>query len=325
MPFLTLDGAHVRSSLSLFVVTMFGTLACQKSLPPTPDVPPPAVVPASAAMTEACAHDSSWMAPQAPFRIFGNTWHVGPRGLGVFLITAPTGHVLIDGGVPGGAPLIEANIRTLGINPRDIKWILVSHAHCDHAGDVARLASTTGADVIAGTGDVALLARGGKDDPQYGDRFPYPAVTVTRPVTDGEQLRLGELVLTAHVTPGHTQGNTTWTWKSCENSRCLDLVDVGSLSAPDYQLVGNAKHPDLIQDYEASFAKVAALPCDIALAPHPGMVDFWERIARRDKGEVGALTDPTLCRAYAEYAREGFRDALAKQRADAATQSPPRR
>jgi metallo-beta-lactamase class B len=282
-------------------------------------------VQANAVAANTCAHDSSWTAPQAPFRIYGNTWHVGPRGLGVFLITSPTGHVLIDGGVPGGAPLIEANIQTAGFDLRDIKWILVSHAHCDHAGDVAQLASRTGAQVIAGADDVPLLARGGKDDPQYGDRFPYPAVTVTRPVIDGEPLRLGDLVLTPHLTPGHTRGNTTWAWTSCENGRCLNVVDVGSLSAPDYQLVGNAKHPDLITDYQTSFAKVAALPCDIALAPHPGMVDFWERVAKRDQGQADALIDPTLCRGYAEYARDNFREALEKQRADSARQSPPRR
>lgn len=262
---------------------------------------------------DACAHDASWTEPQEPFRVYGNTWHVGPRGLGVFLITAPTGHVLIDGGVPGGAPLIEANLRVLDINPRDVKWILISHAHCDHAGDVAALAATTGAEVIAGAEDVALLAGGGMDDPQYADRFPFAAVTNARGVADGEVLQLGELTLTAHATPGHTRGNTTWAWTSCEDERCLQLVDVGSLSSPDYTLVNNPRHPTLIADYEASFAKVAALRCDLALAPHPGMVDFWGRMARRDQGEADALLDPTLCRSYTESARGNFRAELARQ------------
>ena len=106
---------------------------------------------------------------------------------------------------------------------------------------------------------------------------------VTRTVTDGERLRLGGLVLTAHATPGHTKGNTTWTWMSCEATRCLHLVLVGSLSTPDYGLIGNPTYPDIVQDFEYSFGMVGALPCDIALAPHPGMVDFWERVARRDQ------------------------------------------
>ncbi len=273
-----------------------------------------------------CVNDPSWTAPQKPFRIHGNTWHVGPRGLGVFLITAPTGHVLIDAGVPGNAPLIEANIRSLGINLRDIKWILNSHAHCDHAGGIAQLARRTGAQVIASAADTRSLARGGRDDPQYGDRFRFSPVRVTRTVTDGESLRLGGLVLTAHSTPGHTKGNTTWTWKSCEDTRCLHMVHVGSLSAPDYKLIGNPKYPDIVKDFEYSFGMVAALPCDIALAPHPGMVDFWERVARRNQGDADALVDPALCRAYAKDARESFEEELAKQRRDAtsAKQQRPR-
>ena len=162
------------------------------------------------------------------------------------------------------------------------------------------------------------------------ERFPGRAIFVfdrqvaAHPdcIPPAEQLRLGDLVLAAHLTPGHTRGNMTWAWVSCENGRCLNMVDVGSLSAPDYQLVGNAKHPDLIKDYQASFAKIAALPCDIALAPHPGMVDFWERIAKREQGAADALIDPTRCRAYAEYARENFAAALAQQQKDAVAAKP---
>jgi metallo-beta-lactamase class B len=264
------------------------------------------------------AENPLWSAPQKPFRIYGNTWYVGPRGLGVFLVTAPTGDVLIDGGVPGEAALIEANIRSLGIDLRDIKWILNSHAHSDHAGGIARLARDTGAQVIAGAGDAALLERGGHDDPQYGDRFPFPPVHVARAAADGERLHLGDLVLTAHSTPGHTQGNTTWTWMSCEGTRCLHLVDVGSLSAPGFRLVGKPNSPAIVGEFEHSFSVVAALPCDIPLAPHPGMVDFWTRVAERGQGHPDALVDPAGCRAYANGARESFEAQLAKQRAEAA-------
>lgn len=261
-----------------------------------------------------CVNDPSWVAPQKPFRIYGNTWHVGPRGLGVFLITSPAGHVLIDGGVPGRAGLIESNVRSLGFDLRDIKWILNSHAHCDHAGGLARLARDTGAQVIAGAGDAGLVARGGRDDPQYGNRFPFPPVRATRTVTGRETLKLGDLVLTAHPTPGHTKGNTTWAWKSCEGTRCLDVVLVGSLSAPGYKLAGNPKYADVVRDFGGSFALVAALPCDIALAPHPGMVDFWERVIEREQGNAEALINPALCAAYAGNARDGFAQELARQR-----------
>lgn len=271
---------------------------------------------------QACVNDPSWVQAQTPFRIHGNTWYVGPHGLGVFLITSAKGDVLIDGGVPEDAPMIEANIRRLGFDPHDVKWILNSHAHCDHAGGIAQLAHDTGAQVIAGAADAALLARGGRDDPQYGDRFPFPPVHVTRKVHDGERLQLGDIVLTAHATPGHTKGNTTWSWMSCEHKHCKTMVDVGSLSAPGYHLLRNPKYPDQIADYERSFAKVAALPCDIALAPHPGMVDFWKRVAERDAGHPDALVDNTLCRAYADDARKEFEKELQKQRVVAAPATP---
>ena len=279
---------------------------------------PPSARPAQTATDPSCSNDPSWTAPQAPFRIYGNTWYVGPHGLGVFLVTAPTGDVLIDAGVPGHASMIEANIRNLGIDLRDIKWILNSHAHCDHAGGMAQLAHATGAKVIASAADIPLLERGGHDDPEYGDRFTFPPVHVTRTVIDGERLRLGDLVLTAHLTPGHTKGNTTWTWTSCEGKRCLHMVDVGSLSAPGYKLIGNPKYPDIVKDFEYSFAMVAALPCDIPLAPHPGMVFLWERVAKLEQGDADALTDPSGCRAYAKHARESFEAELARQRAEAA-------
>ena len=279
---------------------------------------PTSAVQANAASHASCVNDPSWIAPQTPFRIYGNTWHVGPRGLGVFLVTARTGEVLIDGGVPSDAALIEANIRNLGIDLRNIKWILNSHAHCDHAGGISQLEHDTGAQVIASAADIPLLARGGHDDPEYGDRFLFPPVHVTHTVADGESLRLGDLALTAHLTPGHTKGNTTWTWTSCEGKRCLHMVDVGSLSAPDYKLIDNPKYPGIVKDYEYSFAMVAALPCNIALAPHPGMVNFWERVAKRNHGDADALIDPTLCRAYAKDARKSFVSQLAKQRAEAA-------
>lgn len=274
---------------------------------------PPLAKPGATKNHAPCVNDPSWIAPQKPFRIYGNTWSVGPEGLGVFLITSRTGHILIDGGVPGDAPQIEANVRSLGINLSDVKWILNSHEHCDHAGGISQLAKDTGAQVIASSASVLLLERGGRDDPQYGDSLPYTPVHVTRTVTDGETLRLGDLLLTAHLTPGHTKGNTTWTWQSCEGERCLNIVDVGSLSAPDYKLVDNPNSPDIVKDYESSFIRVAALPCDIALAPHPGMVDFWTRVDKRTQGDTNALIDPTLCRAYAKDARESFEKELTKQ------------
>jgi metallo-beta-lactamase class B len=130
-------------------------------------------------------------------------------------------------------------------------------------------------------------------------------------------------VLTAHATPGHTRGNTTWTWLSCEGTRCLHVVDVGSLSAPGFELVGNPRSPGIVKDFERSFGVVAALPCDIPVAPHPEMVDFWARVAKRQQGDANALVDPAGCRAYSNAARKSFEAELAKQRVEAASSKRP--
>lgn len=284
------------------------------SAAPSPAATAPAALRIPESERKAIAQYPSWTAPQKPFRIYGNTWYVGPRGLGVYLITSPSGHALIDGGVPGEAAMIESNIRKLGFKLHDIKWILNTHAHYDHAGGIARLVRDTGAEVIVGTADAAALARGGIDDPQYGDLYPFQPVYAARTVRDGERLQLGTLVLTAHATPGHTQGNTTWAWQSCRDGRCLQLVDVSSLSAPGYKLIDNRRYPRIVEDYEHSFAMVAALPCDIVLGPHPAAVHFWKRIAARKKGDADALVNADGCGTYARESRKSFEAQLAKQR-----------
>ncbi|HEU4700237.1 MAG TPA: subclass B3 metallo-beta-lactamase, partial [Gemmatimonadales bacterium] len=162
--------------------------------------------------------------------MFGNTWYVGTHGLGAVLVTSGRGHVLIDGGLPESAPLIAANIERLGFRLRDVKWIVNSHAHFDHAGGIAELVRRSGARVAASPASAAVLRRGasGPDDPQYGVLPPIAPVRVARELRDGDTVRVGALALAAHFTPGHTRGGTSWSWRSCEgegaSETCLDLV-----------------------------------------------------------------------------------------------------
>lgn len=260
---------------------------------------------------------AAWNAPQAPFRIYGNTWYVGVRGLTSILITSPSGDVLIDGDLPESAPIIEQHVRALGFRLTDIKLILNTHAHYDHAGGIAQLQRDTGAEVLASVKGAALMARGGRGDPQYGDAYSYAPPQRIRAVADGETLKLGPLAITARLTPGHTPGSTTWTWRSCEAGRCLDIVYADSLSTPDYKLVNNPAYPGIIADYRHSFATIAALPCDIVLSPHPGMVDFWERVEKRQSGNADALIDRNGCRDYAKAASAAFEAKLTAQEAAA--------
>jgi len=230
--------------------------------------------------------------PVAPFRIAGNIYYVGAEDVTSFLITTPKGHILIDGGYPEMAPRIERNIATLGFRLKDVRIILNSHAHSDHAGAIAELQRATGATVEAGAGDVPLLARGGHDDPQFGDSFLYPPVKVDRALHDGDRITLGDTTLVAHATAGHTAGCTTYTMMSGDKH----VVFFCSPSVPsEYRLT-----PDLIAAYRAQFATLKSLPCDIPLGSHGGFFGLKEKMKTRD------FVDPEGCRRFIERMEATF-------------------
>lgn len=219
-----------------------------------------------------CPNCAAWNAPQAPFRVYGNTWYVGPQGLSSILITSPAGDILIDGALPESAPQIAAHIRALGFRLRDIKLILNSHVHYDHAGGIAALQQWSGARVAASPWSAAVLRSGrpAADDPQHDILPPMAPVDNVEEIHDGQVLRVGALALTAHLTPGHTPGGTSWTWRACQEGRCLHVVYADSLtavSAPGYQF---RRHPDLLAGFQRSFAWLRSVPCDILLTPHLG-------------------------------------------------------
>lgn len=278
---------------------------------------------ALAAAGIAHAEEPAWSQPHQPFRIYGNTWYVGTQGLSAILITSPDGHVLIDGTLPRNATQIEANIRALGFKLRDIRVILNSHAHADHAGAIARLAKDSGAQVQASSSGARALMAGGNDpdDPQYGSAPLYPAVARVAVVNDGGRVHVGTISITAHYTPGHTPGSTSWTWQSCEGGRCLAMVYADSLTAlggKNYRFTDDGKHPHRVEDFRHSIARVAALPCDILLTPHPDASDLIGRAERRGRDdEPGALIDRQACRNYAAGARQRF-DALLREEAGTA-------
>jgi metallo-beta-lactamase class B len=280
-------------------------------MPSTHAAPPPATA------GHLLGH-SEWNAPQKPFRIFANTWYVGPHGLSSILVDTGQGLALFDGGLPESAPLIEAHVRALGFRVRDIRWILNSHAHVDHAGGIAALQAASGAQVLASRDGVRELALGGadRDDPQYGAIPDYTAVRDVRVVPDGGAVRLGDVVVTAHYTPGHTPGSASWTWTSCEGARCLRMVYADSLSAisaPGFRFVD---HPAHVAAFRSAIATVAALPCDVLLTPHPGASGFWEKVARRTSDtDVAPLVDAGACRAYAAAATKALDARLAAERA----------
>ncbi len=265
-----------------------------------------------------------WNAPQKPFRIYGNTWYVGPFGLSSILLDTGKGLALFDGDLPESAPLIEANIRALGFRVRAVKWILNSHAHADHAGGIAALQRDSGARVLASAAGAHEMALGGADpdDPQYGDVPDYPPVRDVRVVRDGEVVRLGSVAITAHYTPGHTPGSTSWSWTSCADGRCLHMVYADSLTAISAPAFRFSDHPRRVAAFRRAIATVAALPCDILLTPHPDASGFWQKVARRTSAsDAGALIDTGACRAYATAATKRLDARLAQERAEAAVRS----
>ena len=257
-----------------------------------------------------------WNAPQKPFHIYGNTWYVGPHGLSSILVDTGQGLALFDGDLPESAAQIEAHIRTLGFRVRDVRWILNSHAHSDHAGGIVALHAASGAEVLASAAGARELELGGADpgDPQYGLAPRYTPVKRVHVVRDGEILQLGRVVVTAHYTPGHTPGSTSWTWTSCEARRCLRMAYADSLSAlaaPGYRFVD---HPAYVAAFRKSLATVAALPCDVLLTPHPDASGFWEKVAKRKSaGDAAPLVDPQACRSYAAAAAKNLDAQLAKE------------
>jgi metallo-beta-lactamase class B len=269
-----------------------------------------------------CDQCDEWNAAQEPFRVFGNTYYVGVAGLSSVLVASDKGLILLDGGLTQSAPLIDASIRKLGFRTEDVRLIVNSHAHFDHAGGIAALQRASGAQVAASPSGAEALAKGQPpvDDPQhgFGPGGYFPAVKSVRAVADGETLRVGDLAVTAHLTPGHTPGSTTWTWRSCEGARCLDLVYADSLNAvfaPGFRFTGDAAHPSIEASFRRSIATVASLPCDIMLAVHPGNSGMEEKLRRR-KEQPGSepFVDPGACRAYAADAAKRLDQRVADEK-----------
>lgn len=270
-----------------------------------------------------CDSCDDWNAPREPFRVFGNTYFVGPAGLGAVLIASDEGHILLDGGLTQSAPLIDANIRKLGFRTEAIRLIVNSHAHYDHAGGIAALQRASGAAVAASPSGARALEHGGPgaDDPQYAfgpETNNFPPVKGVRTVKDGETLRVGALAITARLTPGHTPGSTSWTWRSCEGVLCRDMVYADSLNAvaaPGFRFTGDAGHPSIVDSFRASIAKVAALPCDVILAVHPSFADLDGKLERREQAKGSdPFVDPKGCRTYAAAAATRLDQRVAEER-----------
>jgi metallo-beta-lactamase class B len=248
-----------------------------------------------------CDDCADWNKPRAPEKVFGNTYYVGTAGLSAVLVTSPAGHILLDGGLPQSAPLIDQNIRTLGFKTAEVRYILTSHGHYDHVGGVAALQRASGAKVAGSASTARALERGENtpDDPQFGFgrvANAFPVVKNVHVVGDGDTIRVGELAVTAYVIPGHAPGSTAWTWRSCEGATCRNVVYADSLTSPSADGFRYSDDPQRVAAFRRSIDTVASLPCDILLAPHPG------------------FAEGKTCRAYADEGRARLEQRLAEER-----------
>lgn len=270
---------------------------------------------AMAFATEGSAqNDPTWTEPFPPFHIAGNLYYVGSKGLANYLITTPQGHILINSDLEANVPMIRASVEKLGFKFSDVKILLISHAHWDHDAGSASIKKITGARYMVMEGDVPVVESGGKSDFHYGTEL-YPPATVDRVLHDGDEVKLGDAVLVAHLTPGHTKGCTTWTMKVKEGGQTYDAVIIGSPNVnAGYKLVGNALYPGIASDYERTFSVLKSLPCDIFLGAHGSYFDMEAKYARLQTGARTPFIDPAGYKNYVSDRERAFKEELARQK-----------
>jgi metallo-beta-lactamase class B len=253
--------------------------------------------------------------PVPPFRIIGNIYYVGASDITSFLIVTPSGNILLDGGFAETAPQIEANVRKLGFRLEDVKFLLNSHAHYDHAGGLAELKKRTGAQFVAMEGDATVLAGGGRGD--FFLKTGFPPVKPDRVIHDGDTVSLGGTTMTAHRTAGHTRGCTSWSTVVTEDGKEYHVVFVCSLSVlSGYRLTGKESYPGIAADNEKSIAVLKALPCDVFLGPHGSFFNLTDKREALAKGATpNPFIDPAGYQEYLASSEQSFQAELQRQRA----------
>ena len=261
--------------------------------------------------------NADWTTPIAPFRIAEGLYYVGSKDLASYLVTTPKGNILINSSLESSPALIKKSVEQLGFKYGDTKILLISHAHWDHDAGSARVIQETGAKYMVMDDDVPVVESGGATDFAYGDS-PYPKAKVDRVLHDGDEVKLGDVVLVAHKTPGHTRGCTTWTLKVKQNGKPLNAVIVGSWNVnAGFRLVDSPKqaasYPGMADDYRKTFAVLKKLPCDIFLGAHGAYFNMHDKLARVAKEGDAVWIDPAGYKAAVAEREQAFQAELQKQ------------
>ena len=259
----------------------------------------------------------TWFENVEPFRLIGDReqgiYFVGTRGLGMFFIPTAQGHIVIDGGMPGQGKQVWENIKTLGYDPADIKILLNSHAHMDHSGGLAELKQLTGAKLLASEGDRSALEGGfylGSEDDQS---LKAPPVKVDRIIAEGETVKLGDVTLTAHITPGHSRGCTSWTMPVVQDGQSYQALFFCSATVAANRLVGPPQYEGIVADYRKTFAKTRDWAPDIFLSNHPEFFGMAEKQEKLAAGDPLAFVDKSGFPTFIRTMESWFEAALEKQ------------
>lgn len=271
-----------------------------------------AAVPAPAV----CKDESDWNESTAPRHIFGNTWYVGSCGISAILITSPDGHILIDGATAEAADGVARSIEASGHQLRDVRVILNTHEHFDHAGGIARLQQLSDAQVLTRAAALPVLRSGlsTRNDPQHQELKAFPAVPNARLIDDNAIVRVGSLAVQVHATPGHAPGSTSFSWRSCARTDCKQIVYADSVSALADGEYLFRDHADYRAAFKSGMQAIAGIdPCDILLTPHPSVSDLWPRLrGEQPMSSVGA------CRALADTGLQNLQKRLDREAKEAA-------
>jgi metallo-beta-lactamase class B len=297
------------------IIVTLALLGCA-SAPPAPLASDSEIAAAENAPLSEWAINGRWNEPYEPFTVIGNIHYVGTAGVSAFLITTPDGHFLIDGILPQSVPQITANIHALGYDVRDVKYLLNSHAHFDHAGGLAGLQRLSGATMVASAADKPALEAGDIGyGPSSGMRFP--PVRVDRVIGDGESLTLGGVTLTAHLTPGHTEGCTSWSMDVAGADRARHTAFFHCSATVAGQSLAPESYPGMVEAFRSTFARIRELRADVFLANHENFFELDARRARQRAGEPNAFVDPDALRAFNAELEAAFEAELARQQAAA--------
>src|SRR5262245_53135603 len=265
------------------------------------------------ALTAVAQGPADWYEPFPAHKVVGNVYYVGSKDLATYLITTPEGHVLINSGFERTVPLIQKGVESLGFKMTDVKILLASHAHSDHVAGHASLQKLTGAKVYVMRGDDLVIASGGVGQYLYSSSRWEPC-KVDRVLKDRDEVKLGGVTLVAHLTPGHTRGCTTWTWRVEDGGKTYDVVVVGSPNVnPGFKLVNNESYPEIAADFVRTFAVLKSLPCDVFLGAHGSYYGMVERHALLEKGQANAFVDTEGYKEFVAQKEQAFRKTLVEQ------------